>query len=138
MASEKSVDSPGCGTMLLGNPLIRWIGLGILSMVLLIARENSWGETSGASLRARLARARAKQAAQAATLSPLERDLLFFTNFEQDGVALLDNSEAVRYELEKDHYRPGKFGRGYYFEKARHNLLPGEMADVETGMQGFK
>lgn len=119
------------------NSNTNWLKLSILLQLVCWVGGPRWASAQSSAIQSRLVKARSLQSAANAPLSPLERDLLFFANFENDG-ALLGNSEAVRFELEKDHYRPGKFGRGYYFEKARHNLLPPEMADVESGIQRFK
>ncbi|PIY40226.1 MAG: hypothetical protein COZ05_17950 [Armatimonadetes bacterium CG_4_10_14_3_um_filter_59_10] len=109
-----------------------------ISLILLISGALHADGNAPSPLRSRIAKAKSLQSAAMRTLSSLERDLVFFANFEHEGLALLGNSEAIPVKLEADHYRPGRFGRGYYFEKARHNLLPPAAADVESGVEGFK
>ena len=90
-----------------------------------------------AAVLSNIEKARLKQDAALAALSPLQKEIVLLANFEQDAV-FLGNSRVLPVELETSHFRAGKFGRGYFFEKPRHNLLPASRADVETDVSAFQ
>ena len=90
------------------------------------------------AIRDRLDRAREQQEQRHEALSPLERDLVLLADFERDDAVLLGGGEMQLVRFEASHYRTGKFGRGFYFEKPGHNMLPPARADVETDIGGFK
>jgi hypothetical protein len=85
----------------------------------------------------RLDRAAAAREAARAKLSPMEQDLLWLLNFEQPDMMLVRDGGWIPISLEKRHFAPGRFGRGYYFELPQCNYLPPAMADVETDISGF-
>lgn len=89
------------------------------------------------SIEARLGKAQALQAARQQARQPLERDLVFLADLEHDDLVFLGGS-PVALPFQRSHYRPGRFGRGYYFEKPRHNLLPPEIADPDVSLTGFR
>ena len=89
------------------------------------------------AIRARLDRAAAAREAARAKLSPMEQDLLWLLNFEQPDMMLVRDGGWIPISLEKRHFAPGRFGRGYYFELPQCNYLPPAMADVETDISGF-
>jgi len=50
-------------------------------------------------------------------------------DFEQDDLAYFGEGEIIEVPFNPSHYRDGKFGRGYFFEKPRHNFFAGEIAE---------
>ncbi|MCM8769909.1 MAG: LamG domain-containing protein, partial [Candidatus Omnitrophica bacterium] len=71
-------------------------------------------------------------------ISSLEKDLIFLANFELPGIVYFPPNRFVRVPLAESHYRPGRYGQGYYFEKPGHNLLPEEVADAEKTAKCFR
>ncbi|HOL66110.1 MAG TPA: LamG domain-containing protein, partial [bacterium] len=86
----------------------------------------------------RLNQARQWQQQREAGFSALEKSLIFLADFEQDGLVYLTPDRFVKVPLASDHYRAGRYGRGFYFEKPGHNLLPEEIADLEKTTRGFR
>ena len=91
-----------------------------------------------AAILQRLAQARDADARAVATLAPVERELVFLADFEQDDAVFLGGGVVEKLDFENGHYRAGKNGRGFFFEKPQGNLLPAELADVETRLDGFQ
>jgi hypothetical protein len=72
-----------------------------------------------------------------AALQPLEKDLLWLLNFEQDDLLLTSGGGMLPLSLDSRHYVAGKFGRGFYFEPPQQNLFPPAIADVEDEVGGL-
>ena len=90
------------------------------------------------AIHARLEQAAGAQVSSQAALTPVERDLVFLADFENDDMVCLAGGKTLAVPFDRSHYREGKFGRGFHFEKPRHNLLTPEMADVEANDGGFR
>jgi len=113
--------------------------IGLILSGLCLGAVGARAASAPESIGARLHEAKALQAARRQALQPLERDLVFLADFEHDSLVFLGDSNLLPVALpfQKSHYRQGRFGRGYYFEKPRHNLLPPEIADPETDLAVF-
>ena len=107
--------------------------VGLLASLLVLAVP----AVADPTIRGRLDRAQQARDEGRARLSPAEQDLLWLLNFEEPDMMLARDGGWIPIALEKRHFSPGKFGRGYYFELPQSNLLPPGMADVETDLSGF-
>ncbi len=106
-----------------------------LFLMLVVCKASS---EEKAAIESRLNELKSWQSVRLESLHPLEKDLIFLADFEQDNLVYLKPDRFIRVNLLPDHYRAGRSGRGYFFEKPRQNLLPLEVADVEKNAAAFQ
>ena len=117
--------------------------VGILSFCMLllyccsVSSQAAEGDAGARAIFARMDRAEQAHRAREEQLLPLERNLLLLANFEQDNAVLFGHGGFLPVPLDPRHYCEGKFGRGYWCEAPRYNLLPPATAKVETDLSGF-
>ena len=96
------------------------------------------GTSEAHMIQARIEKAEKRQNLLLKSSSVFNRDLILFADFEESNFVFLGNTGFISADLRPGHYVPGRYGKGFFFEKEGENQFPKNIANVEKDTSGFE